>query len=151
MLFKTHEDSFSRIVSNVNLKALTEKWILDAWLGPGYASADWYITALKIQTKICKGGRQVKMESFKSTSTTIKTTTIKTTIKSICPLPFSRIFLRNIFCKFLSKYLWQSLYLVKSHAFTIFFRKPRRMRFYYENCSLRNILFYALRWLAWLI
>ena len=44
-------------VSNVNLKTLTiltKRLILGAWLGPGRASADWYITGLKIQTKICK-------------------------------------------------------------------------------------------------
>ena len=36
---------------------------LDVWLGQGCASADLYITVLKIQTKICKDGRRVKMES----------------------------------------------------------------------------------------
>ena len=49
--------------------------------------------------------------------------TIKTTIKSICPLPFSRTFWK-VLCKLLSKYLWQSLFLVKSHAFSRFFWKP---------------------------
>ena len=45
------------IVSNVNLKALTvlaRMLILDAWLGPGHASADQYIIVLEFQTKICK-------------------------------------------------------------------------------------------------
>ena len=37
--------------------------------------------------------------------------TIKTAIKSISPVSFSRIFTRKIFCKLLSKYLWQSLFL----------------------------------------
>ena len=50
--------------------------------------------------------------------------TIKTTIKSICPVPFSRIFVRKIFYKLLSKHLWHSLFLVKSHAFNIFLRTP---------------------------
>ena len=57
----------TKIVSNVNLKALTiltKRLILDVWLGPGRASVDGYITALKIQTKICIDGRQVKIESF---------------------------------------------------------------------------------------
>ena len=52
----------AKIIRNVNLK--TKKIILVAWLGRGCASADWYITVLKIQTKIWKGGRRVKMESF---------------------------------------------------------------------------------------
>ena len=55
----------TKIVSNVNLKMstiLAKRLILNAWLSPGCASADWYITVLKIQTKICKDGRQVKME-----------------------------------------------------------------------------------------
>ena len=37
---------------------------LDVWLGPGCGSTNWYIKILKIQTKICKDGSQVKMESF---------------------------------------------------------------------------------------
>ena len=55
------------IVDNVNLKMstiLALRLILNAWLGPGCASADWYITDFKIQTKICKDGKQVKLESF---------------------------------------------------------------------------------------
>ena len=57
----------TKIVSKVSLKTLTilaKRLILDAWLGAGRTSADWYITALKIQTKICINGKQVKMESF---------------------------------------------------------------------------------------
>ena len=53
-----------KIASNVNLKTstiLAKRLILDAWLGPGCAPADWCITVLKVQTKICKDGRQVKM------------------------------------------------------------------------------------------
>ena len=50
------------IVRNANLK--TKKLILVAKLDTGCASADWYITVLKIQTKTCKDGRQVKMKSF---------------------------------------------------------------------------------------
>ena len=49
-------------VNNVNY---SRKQInLDAWLGPVCASADGYITVIKIQTKICKNGTHVKMESF---------------------------------------------------------------------------------------
>ena len=84
----------AKIVSNINLKTST----IPERNGQGCASADWYSTVHKIHTKICKGERQVKMES--------------------------RIFLRNIFCKLLSKYLWQSLFSVKSHAFNIFFWTP---------------------------
>ena len=50
--------------------------------------------------------------------------TIETATKSICPVPFSRIFVWKIFCKLLSRYLWQSLFLVKSHVFSIFFWNP---------------------------
>ena len=56
----------AKIVSNVNLitlDILVKRLILDAWLGPRCASADGYITFLKIQMKTCKDGRQVKKES----------------------------------------------------------------------------------------
>ena len=56
-----------KIASNVNLKIstiLAKRLILDAWLGPGCAPADWCITVLKVQTRICKDERQVKMEPF---------------------------------------------------------------------------------------
>ena len=56
----------TKIVSNVNWKTLTilaKELILDARLDPGCASVEWYQKALKIQTKTCKDGRQVKMES----------------------------------------------------------------------------------------
>ena len=46
------------------LTILAKILILDAWLDPGDTSADRYVIVLKIQTKICKDGRQVKMESF---------------------------------------------------------------------------------------
>ena len=73
----------------------------------GCASADWYITVLKFQTKTGKDGKLVKMESFESTisiwSLSYKPT-IKTTIKSIGPVPSWRIFVRKIFCKVLPKY-----------------------------------------------
>ena len=51
--------------------------------------------------------------------------TFKTTIKSICLVPFSRTFFLKIFCKLLSKYLWKSLFLVKSHALKIFLWTPQ--------------------------
>ena len=57
----------TKIVSSVNLKTstiLAKRLILNAWVSPGYVSADWYIAVLKIQTKIYKDGRQVKMELF---------------------------------------------------------------------------------------
>ena len=76
-----------------------KKIIFDAWLGPGCASEDWYITALTIQTKICKDGRQVKMESAISIRSLSHKPTIKTIAKSICPVPFSSIFVWNIFCE----------------------------------------------------
>ena len=85
------------------------------------------ITVLKIQTKICKDRKLVKMESFKSTTPIWSLShkpTIKITIKSICPVPIWRIFVWKIFCKLLSNCLWQSLFLVKSHAFSIFFCTP---------------------------
>ena len=103
---------------------MQKRLIFGTWLGPGCASEDWYITVLKIQTKILEDGRQVQMESFKSTMSLWSLShkpTIKPTIQSISPVPFSRIFLWKIFYDLLSKYLWQSLFLVKSHAFSIFF------------------------------
>ena len=57
----------AKIVNNVNLITLTilaKRLILDPWLSPGRNSAYWYITVIKIQTKMCKDRRQVKMESF---------------------------------------------------------------------------------------
>ena len=45
-------------------------------------------------------------------------------IYSICHVPFWRIFIWKIFCKLLTKYLRQSLFSVKSHAFSIFFWSP---------------------------
>ena len=57
----------TKIVSKVNLKMstiLAKRLILDTWPGPGRASADGYITVLKVQTEICQDGRRVKMESF---------------------------------------------------------------------------------------
>ena len=120
----------AKIVNNVNLQVLTipEKiLILDAWLSLGCASADWYITVLIIQTKIYKHGRQVKMESFQSTIfiwSLSHRPTIKTTIKSISMVPILRIFVRKIFLNLLSKYRWHNLFLVKSHAFSIFFWTP---------------------------
>ena len=49
---------------------------------------------------------------------------VKTTIKRICSVPSSRIFVRKTFCKLLSKHLWQILFLEKFHAFSIFFWTP---------------------------
>ena len=57
----------TKIVRNVNVKTstiLAKILIFNAWLSPGCASADWYITILKTQIKICKDLIQVKMESF---------------------------------------------------------------------------------------
>ena len=122
----------AKIFSNVNLKTstvLAKRLILDAWLGPGRASADWYITALKIQTKICKVRRQVKVESFQSTISIWSLSdrpTINTTIKSICSVPWPIIFARETFCKLSSKLLRQRLFLVKPGAFSKFFWTPFR-------------------------
>ena len=98
--------------SNIDLKKLTilaKVLILVAWLDPGRASADGYITVLNIQTEICKNGGRIKIElSHKPT--------IRAAIKSICSLLFSRIFVWKMFCKLLSKYFFK-----KFHAFSIFF------------------------------
>ena len=45
-------------------------------------------------------------------------------MKVICPVPLSRILVWKIFCKLFSKHLWQCLFLVKSHAFSILFWTP---------------------------
>ena len=86
-------------VSLRTLIILAEILILHAWVGPGHASADWYITVLKIQMKVCMNGRQVTMEQVYSTisiwSLSHKSI-IKATFKSICPVPFSRKFVRKI-------------------------------------------------------
>ena len=59
--FKYFQGKFSNLITlTILLKWLT----LGAWLGPECASADGYITVLKIQMKICKDGRQVKKESY---------------------------------------------------------------------------------------
>ena len=50
--------------------------------------------------------------------------TIKTTIRNIYLVPLSRIFVLKIFCKLRSKCLWQGLFLIKSHLFSIFFSTP---------------------------
>ena len=59
-----HDGIFDKkTVSNINLNSLTilaRKLISDAWLGPGRISLDWYITFLKIQTKICIQTKTVK-------------------------------------------------------------------------------------------
>ena len=109
-----------KIVNNINLKMLTilaKRLILITWLGLGRIYADRYITVLKIQ-----------MES-----------TIKTTIKSICPLRLLRIFVRKSICKLLSKHLWQILFLGKFYAFSILFWTPS------DGCvwSMKNILWGA--------
>ena len=58
----------TKIVSNVSLKKLAilaKRLVLDDWLGTERVSVDWYIKALKIQTKVyIIDGRQVKMKSF---------------------------------------------------------------------------------------
>ena len=80
------------------ISILAKRLILDGFLGPACASTDWYITVLKIQTKICKDGRQVKMELIESTISigllSHKSAT-KRTIKSISTLPISKIFFRK--------------------------------------------------------
>ena len=61
---------------------------------------------------------------------------IKTTTKSTCSVPGPRIFVRKIFCKFLSKLVRQLLFLVNSDAFSMLFGTPFRwMPLNYENCS----------------
>ena len=66
------------------------------------------------------------MESFQSTVSIWclnHKPTIKTTIRSICLVLFS-IFVWKMFCRLLSKYLWQNLFLVKSYVFSILFWTP---------------------------
>ena len=60
----------AKILSNVSLKTSTiqklcKRLVLDIWRVQDVPlQNDRYITVLEIQTKICKDGRQVKMESF---------------------------------------------------------------------------------------
>ena len=61
----THDGNFGKNYRQCWFKDVNyshKKMISDAWLGPGCASTDWQITSLK--TKICKDGRQVKVELF---------------------------------------------------------------------------------------
>ena len=101
----------TKLVSSFSLKMipiLTKRFILDALLGPGRVSANWYITALKNQQKKCIDEKQVKMESSESTiciGSLDHKLNIKRTIESIYPVTFSRIFVRKIFCKVFLKYL----------------------------------------------
>ena len=48
----------------MRLTTLPERLTLDACLDSWCASGDWYSTVFKIQTKICKNERQVKVQSF---------------------------------------------------------------------------------------
>ena len=94
-----------------------KRLVLDAWVVTGRASADWFVTVFIIQTNTGKYYTQLKMKSFYLTISTWSLNhkpTIQTTIKSSCLVPFSRIFIPKIFCKLLSKYLWQTLFLGKS-------------------------------------
>ena len=94
--------------------------------------------------------RYVKMGSFWSTipiwSLNHKLT-IRTTIKSIWLMQFWRIFVWKFSANHYQS-IWQSLFLIKSNAFNIFFWTStfRRIHLNYENCSLRNILFQMLKY-----
>ena len=46
------------------LTIFTKRLILDAWLGPESVPVDWCITAIKIYTKVCIDGRQVRWNHF---------------------------------------------------------------------------------------
>ena len=62
---------------------------------------------------------QVKMESFWSTISIWSLNNkpnIKTTIKIMSPVLFLKIVVWKIFCKLLSKHMWQISFLVKLHA-----------------------------------
>ena len=48
---------------------------------------------------------------------------INITIRKICQLLFSRVYVREMSCKLLSKYLWWNLFLVNFYALSIFFGK----------------------------
>ena len=64
----------------------------------------------------------------------------------ICPMSFLRTFVRKIFCKLLSKYLWQSFFLEKISCFQyILLNTFRWMHLYFGNCSLKSILFQTLK------
>ena len=61
-------------------------------------------------------------------------------LSKVSVVSLSRIFIRKFFSKLLSKYLWWSLYIVKFHAFCIFFWTPldgfvwsMRINFWYAS------------------
>ena len=94
----------TKIITNVSLKTLTilaKKINLRCLAGSRTCVCRYvYITALKIQTKICIDGRQVKfLINYFHWSLSHKST-IKTTIECIYAVPLSRIF----FGKFSANY-----------------------------------------------
>ena len=119
--------------SNFNLNALTilaKCSIWGAWLlGPACAPTGGYNTTLKIQADIFLWQQVQSKHRWNHFEVLVSQLykhkpTIKTTIKSICVVSFSRIFVRQFFCKLLSKDLCQSLYILKFHAFRILFWIP---------------------------
>ena len=66
--------------------------------------------------------------------------TIKTTIRLICPMEFSKTLVWKVFCKLLSKHLWWSLFWVKFHIFLNAFRRmrPNMRSIYWDVYYLRN-------------
>ena len=46
------------------LNILANRLIVVAWLGPGYAFGDSYITVLNILARVCEDRGQVTMDSF---------------------------------------------------------------------------------------
>ena len=51
--------------------------------------------------------------------------TIKATITSICPVAFSKIFVRKILYILLSTHLWRGLFLISIHIFLNAFKRMR--------------------------
>ena len=107
----------------VNLKTLNiiSKWLfLDAWLGPGRASSDGYITVLKIQTKTCKDKQ--RWNHFNNQQFLFEVWVIGRSLQQRSKVPVSCRFQEYFFGKFSAKY-YQSIefILVKFNNFSIFF------------------------------
>ena len=108
--------------------------------------------------KICKYGRQVKKQSrlvlvflllLFPFEVKVISRPFKTTIKCICPVPFSRFLFGN-FLQIVIKASLAEFIFSKIPCFhhILLLNTLRLMWLNYENCSLRHILFYNLAFLS---
>ena len=118
---------FKKIVCNVNLNTLTSckgfhlrclteySMCLCEWIQNSFQNSSGYISLAA-----SKDGIILKFTSVNCLSIIRPLKQLS----KVSVVSLSRIFVRNFFCKLLSKYLWRSLYIVKFYAFSIFFWTP---------------------------